>query len=109
MFGSATPVAVHPLHRANAVMRAALLSSTSPATSERQNVESLSQAIETVMQGSVSISFPKSLAERLDALDVEDAFPAFAMPREAAGLTGLGARNGLSATDALSPEVHGLL
>ena len=29
MFGSSTPVAVHPVHRANAVLRAALLSSTS--------------------------------------------------------------------------------
>jgi hypothetical protein len=92
-------------------MRAALLSSTSPSTSsDRQHFESLSNAIETVMQGPVSISFPKSLAERLDALDVEDAFPSLALSLETAGgPVGTAARNGLSAIDALSPEVHGLL
>jgi len=111
MFGSATPVAVHPVHRANAVMRAALLSSTSAATaSDRQNVESLSSAIETVMQGPVRISFPKSLAERLDALDVEDAFSPLGLSREIASAHAKPcARNGLSANDALSPKVHGVL
>jgi hypothetical protein len=92
-------------------MRAALLSSAASSTShDRQHAESLTNAIETVMQGPVSISFPRSLAERLDALDVEDAFPSFASSREMLSThTGLGARNGLSASDALSPEVHGLL
>ena len=71
MFGSATPVAVHPVHRANAVLRAALLSSTSASdpADDPHGVESLSRAIQTVMQGPVSITFPKSLAERLDALE----------------------------------------
>ena len=117
MFGSATPVAVHPVHRANAVLRAALLSSTSPSdpSEDRQDVELLSRAIQTVMQGPVSISFPKSLAERLEALDVEDAFPSFGLPMQGAPfggpdpLGGLGLRSGLSASDALSPEAHGLL
>jgi hypothetical protein len=117
MFGSTTPVAVHPVHRANAVMRAALLSSTSafdPGEDPR-DVESLSRAIQTVMQGPVSITFPKSLGERLDALEIDDAFPSFALPTQGAAFGrpdpngGLGMRGGLSAGDALSPEAHGLL
>lgn len=113
MIGSATPVAVHPVHRANAVLRAALLSSTSSTdpSEDRHNVDSLSRAIQTVMRDPVSISFPKSLAERLDALDVDDAFPTFALPARSPQdqLGGLGARIGLSASDALSAEAHGLL
>ena len=117
MFGSATPVAVHPVHRANAVLRAALLSSTSPSdpSEDRHNVDSLSRAIQTVMQGPVSISFPKSLVERLEALNIEDAFPSLGLPMQGApfgkpdSFAGLGLRGGLSAGDALSPEEHGLL
>jgi hypothetical protein len=117
MFGSATPVAVHPVHRANAVLRAALLSSTSPSdpSEDRHDAESLSRAIQTVMQGPVSISFPKSLAERLEALNVEDAFPSLGLTSRDTPfgahdpLGGLGLRGGLSASDALSPEAHGLL
>ncbi len=117
MFGSATPVAVHPVHRANAVLRAALLSSTSASgpAEDPHDVESLSRAIQTVMQGPVSITFPKSLAERLDALEVDDAFPTFALPMRSASFDGhgpnggLGLRGGLSASDALSAEAHGLL
>ena len=86
MFGSSTPVAVHPVHRANAVLRAALLSSTSASdpSEDRPEVESLSRAIQTVMQGPVSISFPKPLAERLEALEVDDAFPSFGLPMQGA-------------------------
>jgi hypothetical protein len=117
MFGSATPVAVHPVHRANAVLRAALLSSTSSAgpSEDRHDEESLSRAIQTVMQGPVSISFPKSLAERLESLNVEDAFPSLGLPVRDAPFArpdtigGLGSRGGLSAGDALSPEMHGLV
>jgi hypothetical protein len=117
MFGSATPVAVHPVHRANAVLRAALLSSTSASdpADDPQGVESLSRAIQTVMQGPVSITFPKSLAERLEALEGDDAFPSFALPMRGAPFErydpngGLGSRGGLSASDALSAEAHGLL
>ena len=116
MFGSATPVAVHPVHRANAVLRAALLSSTSASdpAEDPHGVDSLSRAIQTVMQGPVSITFPKSLAARLDALEVDDAFPSFAPMRGGAFESydpngGLGSRGGLSASDALSPEAHGLL
>jgi hypothetical protein len=83
MIGSTTPVAEqpdwHPVHRANAMLRAALLSSTHPAepAGDPQSAPSLSHAIDSVMQRPVSISFPEPLASRLDALGLEDAFPAF--------------------------------
>ena len=81
--GSTTPVAEqpdwHPVHRANAMLRAALLSSAHPAEppGDPPSVESLSHAVDSVLQGPVSISFPEPLASRLDALGLEDAFPAF--------------------------------
>jgi hypothetical protein len=83
MIGSSTPLAEqpewHPVHRANAMLRAALLSSTrrSEPAEELPSVESLSRAIDSVMQGPVSITYPTPLAARLDALAVEDEFPAF--------------------------------
>jgi len=83
MIGSTTPVAEqpdwHPVHRANAMLRAALLSSAHPAEppGDPPSVESLSHAVDSVLQGPVSISFPEPLASRLDALGLEDAFPAF--------------------------------
>jgi hypothetical protein len=83
MIGSSTPLAEqpdwHPVHRANAMLRAALLSSThrSEPAEDLPSVESLSRAIESVMEGPVSITYPTSLAARLDALAVEDEFPAF--------------------------------
>jgi hypothetical protein len=99
------------------VLRAALLSSTSASdpAEDAHGVESLSRAIQTVMQGPVSITFPKSLAERLEALEGDDAFPSFALPVRGGPFErhdpdgGLGSRGGLSASDALSPEAHGLL
>lgn len=83
MIGSTTPVAEqpdwHPVHRANAMLRAAMLSSahSTPSPGDFQSIESLSRAVDSVMQGPVSISFPKPLASRLDALGLEDAFPSF--------------------------------
>lgn len=83
MIGSSTPLAEqpewHPVHRANAMLRAALLSSThrSEPAEDLPSVESLSRAIDSVMQGPVSITYPTPLAARLDALAVEDEFPAF--------------------------------
>ena len=84
MIGSTTPVAGqanwHPVHRANAMLRAALLSSTraSEPAVESDGTEALSEAVESVMRGPVEISFPQPLAARLDALGLEDdAFPAF--------------------------------
>lgn len=82
MIGSSTPLAEpewHPVHRANAMLRAALLSSAraSELSEDLPSVESLSRAIDSVMGGPVSITYPTSLAARLDALAVKDAFPAF--------------------------------
>jgi hypothetical protein len=84
MIGSTTPVAEqanwHPVHRANAMLRAALLSSARPAepAADPTTVESLSHAVESVLRGHASITFPEPLAARLDALEIkEDAFPAF--------------------------------
>ena len=83
MIGSSTPLAEqpdwHPVHRANAMLRAALLSSTHPSepAEDLPSVELLSRAIESVMEGPVSITYPTSLAARLDALAVGDEFPAF--------------------------------
>ena len=78
MIGSTTPVAAHPVHRANAMLRAALLNSAHSAEpADPYDVESLTYAIDSVMQGPVSVSFPEPLASRLDALELEDAFPEF--------------------------------
>jgi hypothetical protein len=84
MIGSTPPVAEqanwHPVHRANAMLRAALLSSARPVelTADVPSVESLSRAVESVLREPVSITFPVPLAARLDALEIkEDAFPAF--------------------------------
>ena len=106
---------LHPVHRANAVLRAALLNSTRPSAppEDRQDVESLSHAIHSVMQGEVSISFPQSLAERLDALDVEDAFRGFEVGMRTAPwsrndpLAGFEARSDLLASDALYADAYG--
>jgi hypothetical protein len=84
MIGS-TPMAGeanwHPVHRANAMLRAALLSSARAAESspESYGAGSLSYAVESVFQGPVSITFPRPLAVRLEALAREqnDAFPGF--------------------------------
>jgi hypothetical protein len=84
MVGSTTPFTEqadwHPVHRANAMLRAALLSSArqAEATGDLPSVESLSRAAESVLQGPVHITFPQPLAARLDALRIEeDDFPAF--------------------------------
>jgi TPR repeat protein len=84
MIGSTTPVADqadwHPVHRANAMLRAALLSATHSQApdAEHDSAELLSEAVESVMRGPVEITFPQPLAARLDALELEeDAFPAF--------------------------------
>lgn len=84
MIGSTTPVAEqpdrHPVHRANELLRAALLTPDHAAepSADWHSVESLSCAIASVMGGPVRITYPASLAERLDALAIEeDGFPAF--------------------------------
>jgi hypothetical protein len=84
MIGPTTPVAErpdwHPVHRANALLEAAMLSSAQAEPSEGRHyqVESLSEAIASVMNGPVNITYPTPLAARLDALDAgADAFPPF--------------------------------
>jgi hypothetical protein len=64
----------HPVYRANALLREALQSTTQSFESlERHySVETLSQAIESVLQGPVQITYPRPLAVRLDNLDVEE-------------------------------------
>ncbi|MGE3528339.1 MAG: hypothetical protein AB7G54_02800 [Methyloceanibacter sp.] len=64
----------HPVYRANALLREALQNTTqSFAALERHySVETLSQAIESVLQGPVQITYPKPLAVRLDNLDIEE-------------------------------------
>jgi hypothetical protein len=98
MIGTTTPVAErpawHPVHQANALLRAALLNPTNPSASaeDRHGVDSLSHAIASVMKGPVSITYPTPLAARLDALALEeDTFPALeplisAVPRRAPSL-----------------------
>ena len=103
MIGSSTPLAEqpdwHPVHRANAILRAALLSSAhdSEPSEDLPSVESLSRAIEGVMGGPVSVTYPTTLAARLDALAVEDVFPAFE------GLTNDAPRHGGASENLLGP------
>ena len=80
MSGQPTPLAEmpdwHPVHRANALLHAAMLSSAYAESSpDRHSVDSLSHAIASVMRGPVSITYPVPLTARLDALAAED--PAF--------------------------------
>jgi hypothetical protein len=122
MIGSTTPVAErpdwHPVHQANALLRAALLSSTHPSEpfEDRQGVETLSCAIASVMKGPVSITYPTSLAARLDALAVEeDAPPAFEVLMGSAFRAGRNrpfaafeARGDLGASEAVFPPAGDL-
>jgi hypothetical protein len=78
MIGSTTPVSEypdwHPVHRANALLREALQNTTRSFESleAQYSVESLSDAIESVMRGPVQIPYPKPLAARLDDLPVQE-------------------------------------
>jgi hypothetical protein len=76
MIGPTTPLAEqpdwHPVHRANALLKTAMLSSAhAEPLADRQSVESLSHAIANVMRGPVNITYPVPLAARLDALAAE--------------------------------------
>jgi len=64
----------HPVHRANALLREALQGATQSFESleARYSVESLSDAIDSVMSGPVEITYPTPLAVRLDDLDIEE-------------------------------------
>jgi hypothetical protein len=69
----------HPVHRANALLQAALLSSAhAESTQDRHSVETLSHAIDSVLRGPVGITYPVPLAVRLDALAAEpEVYPPF--------------------------------
>jgi len=89
MIGSTTPALVrpeeqsdwqpeeqsdwHPVHRANALLREALQSTTESVETlqARYGIESLSNAIESAMEG-VQITYPTPLATRFDNLDAEE-------------------------------------
>jgi hypothetical protein len=64
----------HPVYRANALLREALQSTTQSfeALEKHYSVETLSQAIESVLQGPVQITYPRPLAARLDNLPAEE-------------------------------------
>jgi len=64
----------HPVYRANALLREALQSTTQSLESleTHYSVEQLSNAIESVLQGPVQITYPRPLAMRLDNLHVEE-------------------------------------
>jgi hypothetical protein len=64
----------YPVHRANALLREALQSTTQSLESleTHYSVEQLSNAIENVLQGPVQITYPRPLAVRLDNLHLEE-------------------------------------
>src|SRR5262245_65918951 len=64
----------HPVYRANALLREALQSTTQSLQSleTHYSVEQLSNAIESMLQGPVQITYPRPLAVRLDNLHVEE-------------------------------------
>ncbi len=72
MFGSTTPLAerpdLHPVHRANALLRSALLNETAPFA--RADFLQDFDTIAGAADGPVGIAYPTSLVERLNVLDV---------------------------------------
>jgi hypothetical protein len=87
MIGS-TPVAErpdwHPVHRANALLRSALLNNAAPfpdITEEFDGLSLAAPAITGMIEGPVRITCPRSLVERLNSLAVdEDALAALRHP-----------------------------
>jgi hypothetical protein len=88
MIGSTTPVAErpdwHPVHRANALLRSALLNAAAPFSDPAEELDRTSFAtalITGMIESPVKITCPQSLVARLNALAVsEDAFDAFDPP-----------------------------
>ena len=81
MFGSTTPLAErpdwHPVHCANALLRSAVLNTGAPSAAPLQELERISLAvpwgeIADVTGGPAGITYPGSLAERLNALAVRE-------------------------------------
>jgi hypothetical protein len=88
MIGSTTPVAErpdwHPVHRANALLRSALLNAAAPFSDPAEELDRTSFAtalITGMIESPVKVTCPQSLVARLNALAVsEDAFDAFDPP-----------------------------
>ncbi len=88
MMGSTTPVAErpdwHPVHRANALLRSALLNAAAPFPHPTEDVDRAIPAappFASLIEGKVKIICPQSLVARLNALAVnEDAFAASKLP-----------------------------
>jgi hypothetical protein len=88
MIGSTTPVAErpdwHPVHRANALLRSALLNAAAPFSNPAEELDRTNFAtalITGMIESPVKITCPQSLVARLNALAVsEDAFDAFDPP-----------------------------
>jgi hypothetical protein len=81
MFGSTTPSAErpdwHPVHCANALLRSAVLNTGAPSAAPLQELGRISLAapwggIAEATEGPAGITYPGSLAERLDALAVRE-------------------------------------
>ena len=72
MFGSTTSLAerpdLHPVHRANALLRSALLNETAPFP--RTDFVQAFNMIAGPADGAVGIAYPTSLVARLNALDI---------------------------------------
>src|SRR5581483_9143576 len=67
MFGSTTPVSEHPVHRANAMLRSALMSEASfPRPDFIEDFATLAGPDD----GPIGIAYPQSLVARLNDLDV---------------------------------------
>lgn len=90
MIGSTTSLAErpdwHPVHRANALLRSALLNSAAPSEPSEEFEDSglpgPSHAIPGLVGGPLRISYPRSLVARLNALALNEA--AFRLPVSAA-------------------------
>jgi hypothetical protein len=67
MFGSTTPVSEHPVHRANAMLRSALMRE---ASFPRPDFVQDFAAIAGPDDGPIGIAYPQSLVARLNSLDV---------------------------------------
>jgi hypothetical protein len=88
MIGSTTPAAErpdwHPVHRANALLRSALLNAAAPFPDPMGEFDRTSFAAPSftgIIEGPVKITCPRSLVARLNALAVsEDVFDAFKLP-----------------------------
>jgi len=86
MIGSTTPLAAkpdwHPVHRANALLRSALLYSAAPSPDPSEQFGRSSHAAPSSAISGLRVNYPRSLVARLNALDLNEA--AFRLPMSAA-------------------------